>query len=1169
MKPEKVHFNHQNQRVHHHQHPSSGLITDGARVPMKDGHKLHGNIINNNQAQPSISRPIHHQQGPPQQGGHADRRPVASRSTPIPLNQAGGSKIDPLKQLPVDFFPGYEVDIKPLEIQEMIINKGVANVPAYGNQPATQIILPNLREHVREHVRQHIQKIRNQQPVQKANRHQQQQQQQQQPIPIPGGRGGPGPQIHYPIPNHQQQHPAGGRQSSPLNRPSLPTVQVKPLSAEGSDSNVPLYSRPQNTITYVKSQTSDSYVGVQAQRPSHYGLHPGSIDQKRPLVNSGSSPQANVPVPDGIATKNGFVPIQTQYVPAPSSSPSASQNAEQHWPSGQKMVNKPVMQAMGSSNEYQYYSQPMDTSIESHMGKILTSSSSIPLRAAVTTSRPKVTIKAGGTSTTKKSQLLIIPVPDSHPQAQSLEDIEKLAQSYPNLFPHGLDFKRIPSKSGSPSTSTTEKEEYVYVVMDDKKANGLKEAGIDITKEGTVSMEALMRNPEILASLASQQGIHFDFKNHLSSSQNVANNNKKPSNVHTINQPILPSRSPVFVKHDEKTESNQNILKNKKNSSRNKDQSRFQPATKRTTVSPTTRRRTTRKPTTPTTPMSPPTHPPTSSTTYNTPSTTTTTTTTTARPITSSSAPMTTVNHDSNDVNPDANDDSFFLGNQQIPQSLFESIQQVIAQHLMNSQASGKQGQANQKSSSESNRSTASANAETTTESIRGKETTLPPNGLSGFQNYYYQPSGSNDSMVFGQGWPSYPPNWYQYAFPQPIYPSNNMNISNPQYQFYPMMNGYMGHPSMNYQPQYLPNSPNSGNFIDYSYLPGSQSAPSGDVTMPPFMKYTTQSATVTPNPTFMMASDYDNHYTASVASSPVRTYSTVPDYQPSSPSVATSRSTSKKPLQPVWDGTDKPGEFLTEKPFDLLRTKQEPPQIQVYIVQGSNGPQVKTKTVNPNGGESPNVKVFVIDETKDQKPSGSSKDVEDEMKLDSIHKPADSNNYYSFAYESRPRPTVAHPSSQSASGQPMTTTTSAGSGHQAHYYTTSPVPMVEDDEASNYDNVNRDIEYEDDSFNGENPVTDSGYLPAAKISSLQSLYNTNLYPGLRNFTDGSVPEAACTRPGLFQHPNDCNKFYECYWDKFINKFTLHLFECPVKLAFDSRIVGCSAPSDPTVCVQY
>ncbi|CAM1322489.1 Uncharacterised protein g8129 [Pycnogonum litorale] len=59
---------------------------------------------------------------------------------------------------------------------------------------------------------------------------------------------------------------------------------------------------------------------------------------------------------------------------------------------------------------------------------------------------------------------------------------------------------------------------------------------------------------------------------------------------------------------------------------------------------------------------------------------------------------------------------------------------------------------------------------------------------------------------------------------------------------------------------------------------------------------------------------------------------------------------------------------------------------------------------------------------------------------------------------------------------------------------------------------------------------------------------------------DDTLPNAACTRPGIFRHPDDCNKFYECYWDKTINKFTLHMFECPIKLVFDQSILGCASP---------
>ena len=99
--------------------------------------------------------------------------------------------------------------------------------------------------------------------------------------------------------------------------------------------------------------------------------------------------------------------------------------------------------------------------------------------------------------------------------------------------------------------------------------------------------------------------------------------------------------------------------------------------------------------------------------------------------------------------------------------------------------------------------------------------------------------------------------------------------------------------------------------------------------------------------------------------------------------------------------------------------------------------------------------------------------------------------------------------------------------------------------------------------------------LPSGQLYHNSRLHNnrnssqTQVASATDSATDKSIPESACTRAGLFQHPNDCNKFYECYYDKFLKKYTLHLFECPVKLAFDSRITGCSGPSDPTVCVQY
>ena len=67
---------------------------------------------------------------------------------------------------------------------------------------------------------------------------------------------------------------------------------------------------------------------------------------------------------------------------------------------------------------------------------------------------------------------------------------------------------------------------------------------------------------------------------------------------------------------------------------------------------------------------------------------------------------------------------------------------------------------------------------------------------------------------------------------------------------------------------------------------------------------------------------------------------------------------------------------------------------------------------------------------------------------------------------------------------------------------------------------------------------------------------------GFRTFNETLGPEV-CQRPGLFRHPTDCTQFYECYWDKWIEKFTLHIFPCPVAMAvrqYDESISACNWP---------
>ena len=40
----------------------------------------------------------------------------------------------------------------------------------------------------------------------------------------------------------------------------------------------------------------------------------------------------------------------------------------------------------------------------------------------------------------------------------------------------------------------------------------------------------------------------------------------------------------------------------------------------------------------------------------------------------------------------------------------------------------------------------------------------------------------------------------------------------------------------------------------------------------------------------------------------------------------------------------------------------------------------------------------------------------------------------------------------------------------------------------------------------------------------------------------------------------ECDKFYECYYDKWINRYTLHVFPCPVVLGYDTDITACNYP---------
>lgn len=486
---------------------------------------------------------------------------------------------------------------------------------------------------------------------------------------------------------------------------------------------------------------------------------------------------------------------------------------------------------------------------------------------------------------------------------------------------------------------------------------------------------------------------------------------------------------------------------------------------------------------------------------------------------------------------PSTEESSIFDSSKQIPQSLYDSIQQVIAQHLMNQQLGG--GHKASESSPVPSTSTTAAISDddisTMTTVVPTVADTATPSSVSPSQailesipyNYFYNQSGMDPAAG---GWP-YPQPWFQHPYApyyphQPVYgpPINQTN------QYFP----YPSYPS--YQPSWPAPSNYSNAFAGwYEWAYGGGATPS---TAQPSTSHTAAASTInhtvvtTPRPTTVPASKpIGNSYYITVTTTSAAPIVTNPSTTPIPPTQWTQPSSTSYHYSSPGVAASTPSGGVgggNDDGFDLLRTKTtqpDTPQIQVYIVQGPNGPQVQTKTLNPkDGSKQPNVQVYVIDE-KHQKGNPS------KQYYQYSH---DTNTNYQVD-ESRRETTMTPPESDLYIKDEV----SQYSGHQQ-----PPLPSLSTGDIRSQSSQ-------------------------SKVSpSLQSLYNSG-HPELKNFTDAAVPESACTRPGLFQHPNDCNKFYECYFDRYTKKYTLHLFECPVKVAFDSRIVGCSGPHDPTVCVQY
>lgn len=535
-------------------------------------------------------------------------------------------------------------------------------------------------------------------------------------------------------------------------------------------------------------------------------------------------------------------------------------------------------------------------------------------------------------------------------------------------------------------------------------------------------------------------------------------------------------------------------------------------------------------------------------------------------PVQKSSSPVhvsiksTTVTPPGHASAPTTSQDNVF-GNKNIPASLYESIQQVIAQHLLQ--------QLSKDVSTTTSTTTTSTSTTTTTTTTEAPPTSADIDDMTTFQPTVTERTASSTAHALydhlGSGhyfnasepnWPYQP--WFQppvYAnpyYPQPVYPHPSVNQTNQYFPYAQYPYGQWGSPAVtNYsnafagwyewaygqnpsQASYgspLASASNINETVVSTKVPASYFVTITTTVEPPTSAYSTVTTappvtTTTPHPTTIHVKEIERI--------------TTKHFMPESSVPPTTRPIQESPALP----------------FDILRTKATPapetPQIQVYIVQGPNGPQVETKTLNNKDGQKqPNVQVYVIDDKKQAYSYGQNPSSSQHTRAPVAPSFKPQNNQY-FQY--------THTNYQSEESQIQTTV--------------APDNLyVKEEPYENKNNSHRDLEYEDDegAYTTSGGVSDtrSQYnqpLPSSKIQSLHNIYNYNLQ---RNFTDGSVPEAACTRPGLFQHPKDCNKFYECYFDRFVNKFMLHLFECPVKLAFDSRIVGCSGPTDPTVCVQY
>lgn len=406
----------------------------------------HPELILNPQAQPSTH--FQRREPPPHRGNVVQSHQPKARPSDRPTRKQGSQKHAAISsisaQIPAELYANYDIDIKPLAVHPILSPNGNLD---YAQLSLVPLEHPTSAESL---------------DIRKGTK----------PFGMPAV---PNPRLH--VTDRPSRHPAGGalhrppaiplRQPHPVAREPLfipsrqthPTIDITELHVEPHSLNRPidfgtdqqlnafknsmLYNAAvlQQHLNSVNGQQQLQHQQQQAQqqqhlqqqqpssKPTHAPQHPGYTAQYQPHA-SGShvyqhyqanqlqekqlAPQLNVH--SQTMTKNGFKPISPQYGfsgQSPVSYEAASLPSSHYQFSALSYGTRQPTTATPPTSPSHYWPETLPSSPTAAKGK------------------------------TTKSSLLIIPVPDSHYKADSLNDVIRISKDYPQLFPQGFDFGKV------------------------------------------------------------------------------------------------------------------------------------------------------------------------------------------------------------------------------------------------------------------------------------------------------------------------------------------------------------------------------------------------------------------------------------------------------------------------------------------------------------------------------------------------------------------------------------------------------------------------------------------------------------------------------------------------------------------------------------------------------